>query len=188
MPTAQEVVSILEEIFRNILIMSAAGGILTLILLAARPLTEKRFSSGWRYYIWLSVLLVMTVPVSFLSQTLITSMQNGQESGAASGSRTVQIQMPESLPTGLTFSTGLHASTDVDVAGNMAASGGIFPPCAVSADSGDERRRSAIYPGARADPLPAPGSSVQVVRHGGKEHSLVQSSHLCRIEADRYRM
>ena len=61
--------SILEEIFRNVLIMSAAGGVLSLILLAARPLTKKRFSSGWRYYIWLSVLLVMTVPVSFLSQT-----------------------------------------------------------------------------------------------------------------------
>ena len=72
--------------------MSAAGGVLSLILLAARPLTKKRFSSGWRYYIWLSVLLVMTVPVSFLSQTLIPALQSGQEGGAASGSRTVQIQ------------------------------------------------------------------------------------------------
>lgn len=107
--------SILEEIFRNVLIMSAAGGVLSLILLAVKPLTKKRFSSGWRYYIWLSVLLVMTVPVSFLSQTLIPALQSGQESGAASGSRTVQIQALESSL------AGFSASADVGMTGDMAA-------------------------------------------------------------------
>lgn len=97
------------------LIMSAAGGVLSLILLAARPLTKKRFSSGWRYYIWLSVLLVMTVPVSFLSQTLIPALQSGQEGGAASGSRTVQIQALESPP------AGFSASPDVGMTGDIAA-------------------------------------------------------------------
>lgn len=107
--------SILEEIFRNVLIMSAAGGVLSLILLAARPLTKKRFSSGWRYYIWLSVLLAMTVPVSFLSQTLIPALQSGQESGAAYGSRTVQIQALESPP------AGFSAFPDVGMTGDIAA-------------------------------------------------------------------
>ena len=106
---------ILEEIFRNVLIMSVAGGVLSLILLAVKPLTKKRFSSGWRYYIWLSVLLVMTVPVSFLSQTLIPALQSGQESGAASGSRTVQIQALESPP------AGFSASPDVGMTGDIAA-------------------------------------------------------------------
>ena len=95
--------------------MSAAGGVLSLILLAARPLTKKRFSSGWRYYIWLSVLLVMTVPVSFLSQTLIPALQSGQEGGAASGSRTVQIQALELPP------AGFSASPDVGMTGDIAA-------------------------------------------------------------------
>lgn len=95
--------------------MSAAGGVLSLILLAARPLTKKRFSSGWRYYIWLSVLLAMTVPVSFLSQTLIPALQSGQESGAAYGSRTVQIQALESPP------AGFSAFPDVGMTGDIAA-------------------------------------------------------------------
>lgn len=55
----------LSEIFKSVLLMSFAGGILSLILLAVKPVTRKLFSPQWQYYIYLTVLLVMVLPVSF---------------------------------------------------------------------------------------------------------------------------
>ncbi len=53
------------EIFRAILIMSAVGGILVGILLAAKPLTERVFGFKLQFYAWLSVLAVMLIPARF---------------------------------------------------------------------------------------------------------------------------
>ncbi len=55
----------LDQIFKNILILSAAGSVLSIIWLCLKPATKKIFSPKWQYYIWLTVLLVMMLPVSF---------------------------------------------------------------------------------------------------------------------------
>ncbi len=55
----------LEQIFRTIFITSCIGAVLTLLLMLIKPLTQKCFSSRWHYYIWLVVLAVMILPVSF---------------------------------------------------------------------------------------------------------------------------
>lgn len=53
----------MDEIFKSILLMSAAGGVLSIILLCAKPFTKKLFSPKWQYYIWLSILVVMVLPL-----------------------------------------------------------------------------------------------------------------------------
>ena len=55
----------LIQIFKSILLMSAAGGVLSVFLLCVKPITRKLFSPKWQYYIWLTVLIVMALPVSF---------------------------------------------------------------------------------------------------------------------------
>ncbi len=56
----------LVQIFKNILIMSAAGSLLSIFIMCIRPLTVKFFSAKWHYYIWLTVLAVMILPVNML--------------------------------------------------------------------------------------------------------------------------
>ncbi len=87
----------MDEIFRRILIMSAAGGLLSLVLLVVRPLTRKHFSSGWQYYIWLSVLLVMTVPVFLPEREAAPPITGAQEEQVAVETRTAQGQGAETL-------------------------------------------------------------------------------------------
>ena len=53
------------ELIKNIILMSAVGGILALFLLIVKPLTKRLFSPKWQYYIWLSVLIVMVLPIKF---------------------------------------------------------------------------------------------------------------------------
>lgn len=55
----------LTEIFKGILLISATGGILSIFLLCLKPVTRKLFSPKWQYYIWLTVLIVMILPVRF---------------------------------------------------------------------------------------------------------------------------
>ncbi len=52
-----------EQVFANIVVMSAAGGLLALFWLMIKPVTEKVFSPSWQYYVWLTVLIVMLLPV-----------------------------------------------------------------------------------------------------------------------------
>lgn len=54
----------IANIFKVILLMSAIGSILTVVLLIIKPITKKLFSPKWQYYIWLTVLIVMILPVS----------------------------------------------------------------------------------------------------------------------------
>ncbi len=56
----------LTYLFHALLITSMMGTVLAMLLMIFRPLTRKYFSAGWHYYAWLSVLLVMLVPVRFI--------------------------------------------------------------------------------------------------------------------------
>ena len=51
------------QIFTAFLLVSVIGTALALMLTLLRPLTRKVFSSGWHYYMWLVVLLIMVLPV-----------------------------------------------------------------------------------------------------------------------------
>ena len=53
----------MNEVMQNILLLSAVGSILSLVLLCIKPLTKRLFSPKWQYYIWLTVLIVMVLPV-----------------------------------------------------------------------------------------------------------------------------
>lgn len=53
----------MNEVIRDILLTTAAGSVLTIVLLCIKPLTKKLFSPKWQYYIWLTVLIVMILPV-----------------------------------------------------------------------------------------------------------------------------
>ncbi len=55
----------ITEVFSSILLMSAAGSVLSLLLLLLKPVTKRIFSPKWQYYIWITVLIVMILPVSF---------------------------------------------------------------------------------------------------------------------------
>ena len=69
----------LAEMLKSVFLMSCIGGLLCLFWLCVRPLTRKLFSPNWQYYIWLTVLLVMVLPVSFqLPQEPPVLMSAGQ--------------------------------------------------------------------------------------------------------------
>lgn len=51
------------EIFKNVLLLSVFGGIITLVLLLLKPLTAKRFAAKWQYYIWFVATICMLIPV-----------------------------------------------------------------------------------------------------------------------------
>ena len=53
----------MEGLLKSALVLSLAGGVLTLVLLAAKPLTKRLFGSRWQYYIWLVALIVMVLPI-----------------------------------------------------------------------------------------------------------------------------
>ncbi len=56
----------LVRICLSVLQMSIIGSGLALVLLALKPITEKRFGPKWQYYIWLVALLMMVFPISLL--------------------------------------------------------------------------------------------------------------------------
>lgn len=53
----------MERVFICMLLLSIVGSVLTTVLLILKPVTKRLFGSGWQYYIWLSVLIVMIFPV-----------------------------------------------------------------------------------------------------------------------------
>lgn len=50
-------------ILKTMLLTSCMGSLLILLLALIRPWTKKVFSPSWHYYMWLSVLLVMMIPI-----------------------------------------------------------------------------------------------------------------------------
>ncbi len=65
----------LAGIFKSVLLMSAAGGILSVLLLCLMPVTRKVFSPRWQYYIWLTVLIVLLLPVRFTLPEITSDIQ-----------------------------------------------------------------------------------------------------------------
>ena len=55
----------ISEIFTAMLITSLSGSCLAAVILLARPLTKRVFGYSWHYYIWLTVLFTMLLPVRF---------------------------------------------------------------------------------------------------------------------------
>ena len=55
----------MNYIFMGFLLTSVIGTVLSVVLTLLKPITRKVFSSGWHYYMWLVVLLVMTLPIRF---------------------------------------------------------------------------------------------------------------------------
>jgi len=55
----------MTELFQSFMLTSLIGTALTVILVILRPLTRRGFSVHWHYYIWLVILAVMLLPVSF---------------------------------------------------------------------------------------------------------------------------
>lgn len=72
----------LAEIFKAVIITSFAGGMLTVVLAAVSPAVKRAFAAAWNYYIWLSVLIVMVLPVKFglPAENIAFSVRNVQAS------------------------------------------------------------------------------------------------------------
>ena len=51
------------DIFKTVCLLSLLGGSATVLLLALKPITEKRFSAKWQYYIWFAALFCMLIPM-----------------------------------------------------------------------------------------------------------------------------
>lgn len=59
---------------KSLLIMSAVGSLLTVVLLCIKPVTRRYFSPVWQYYIWLTVLLVMMLPIHISLPNRVTEV------------------------------------------------------------------------------------------------------------------
>ena len=64
MPYSQRMITMIEYIFERIVVLSAIGSLLSLILLAIRPFTKKVFSSKWHYLTYVLAMLVFLIPLS----------------------------------------------------------------------------------------------------------------------------
>ncbi len=53
----------MTQIFTSIILTSAVGSALALLLTLLKPLTRKIFSANWHYYMWLIVLFIMIFPI-----------------------------------------------------------------------------------------------------------------------------
>lgn len=54
----------MQTVFQTVITLSVIGSGLAVLLLLLKPVTKKMFSARWQYYIWLVVLLALTVPVT----------------------------------------------------------------------------------------------------------------------------
>ena len=55
----------LIQVFKSVLLMSIVGGVFALLWLCLKPVTRKLVSPQSQYYVWLTVLIVMILPVRF---------------------------------------------------------------------------------------------------------------------------
>ncbi len=91
------------QIFKSILLMSAVGSVLSVFLLCVKPITRKLFSPRWQYYIWLTVLIVMILPVHFnlpsrtpdIPVVSVNPADNITTEVPQTDSQTADVQIPE---------------------------------------------------------------------------------------------
>lgn len=103
----------LTNIFQTILLTSAVGGVLALVLLAIKPLTAKFFSPAWQYYIWLAVLLIMLLPLHLPIAHTPEPTPSQEETAAAE-----TPAIPKDVVEGITADNGANityspAATDI---------------------------------------------------------------------------
>ena len=100
----------LTQIFKSILLMSAAGSVSALLWLCLKPVTRKLFSPKWQYYIWLTVLVVMILPIrlnlpkktavvpNIVTETAVNTepqIQKNSPAAAEIPQRTQKIHVPQ---------------------------------------------------------------------------------------------
>lgn len=69
-----------SELVRTILMMSATGGVIALLLFALKPVIKNRFPKSVQYYLWCLALVAFLVPFSvFVSLPFTTPMSQIQE-------------------------------------------------------------------------------------------------------------
>ena len=89
----------MDEVMKNILLMSVAGGIFASVLLCLKPVTKKLFSPAWQYYIWLAVLIVLVFPIKLslptspvqLTPSVDAAVQTQQQTFVQMGQESSQI-------------------------------------------------------------------------------------------------
>ncbi len=110
----------------TVLSLSVSGSVLTLVLLALRPLLKNKVSKTFQYYIWLLVLLRLALPLSFdgsiinrfISQTDITQLSaiavpdndNGETQGDSIPQGNEQIISPEIAAPGTALNSNAEPS------------------------------------------------------------------------------
>ncbi len=52
----------MSEILKTVLLLSAFGSAIIILLSALKPFTFKHFSARWQYYVWLAAMICMLVP------------------------------------------------------------------------------------------------------------------------------
>lgn len=52
----------MTEIFKTVLYLSILGAAAVILLLVLKPITAKRFSARWQYFVWLFAAILMVVP------------------------------------------------------------------------------------------------------------------------------
>jgi beta-lactamase regulating signal transducer with metallopeptidase domain len=97
----------MSEFMRILISMSLAGAIVTVILLALKPLTRKHLSQRWQYYVWLLVVLRLLLPlaptVTVPSGALPAVLTRSTSSVATSAPTTTT---PVDTAPGMSLSTG----------------------------------------------------------------------------------
>ncbi len=128
----------LEELFQSYLITSLAGTVLTLVLTLLKPVTRKKFSYSWQYYIWLGVLVVLLLPIRLtLPEKEITAAVISFDAPAQDSGFTEQ-DILQNTQNGITGTTPDHTQTGSDnaspiknhnkpISSQTRPSGGLIP-------------------------------------------------------------
>lgn len=78
-------------LFKTLLLQSAIGAILTLVLLL-KPVTQRIFGNCWQYYIQLCVLLVMILPITVQSPVKpVVNVPAPQQTESAQAGETPEV-------------------------------------------------------------------------------------------------
>lgn len=108
------------RVFISVLLLSAVGSMLAIFWLLLKPVTRKLFSPRWQYYIWLTVLIVMVLPVrlSLPNKTLdnqaivteqVQNIPTNIETQIQTNSQTIQ-EAPQQVQNFFLPKTYLHQS------------------------------------------------------------------------------